>query len=205
MEEQEETNAEAAAGVGPKLQRYWFARENWLVAHMERTARLASRIGERLGFTDTAGLELGGWLHDLGKLLLPRPLLDKRDALTPAELRKVRAHPEIGYRMAKRIPGVGTTALMVVRYHHERLDGSGYPFGLKGRAIPWAARIFAVADVWDALVSPRPYKPAWSLEDARLEMLDYAGRILDGDAVEVLLFELDQATVLASIEQSSNL
>ena len=94
---------------------------------------------------------------------------------------------------------------MVVRYHHERLDGSGYPFGLKGRAIPWAARIFAVADVWDALVSPRPYKPAWSLEDARLEMLDYAGRILDGDAVEVLLFELDQATALASIEQSSNL
>jgi len=205
MEEKEETNAEAPAGVGLQPPRYWFARENWLVTHMERTARLASRIGGRLGFTDTAGLELGGWLHDLGKLMLPRPLLDKRDTLTPAELRKVRAHPEIGYQMAKRIPGVGTTALMVIRYHHERLDGSGYPFGLKGRAIPWAARIFAVADVWDALVSPRPYKPAWDPEDARVEMLNYAGRILDGDAVEVLLFELNEASVVAPLEQPPNL
>ncbi len=190
MEERDDTNADATAGAILKPPRLWLTDGNWLVAHIERTASLARRVGERLGFLDPEGLELGGRLHDLGKLLLPKNLLTRRGEFSPAEWEQVRAHPEIGYRMAKRIPGVGTTALMVIRYHHERLDGSGYPFGLRGNAIPWAARIFAVADVWDALVHPRPYKPAWSPLEARHELQKYAGQILDAQAVEALLAEV---------------
>ncbi len=99
----------------------------------------------------------------------------------------VKTHPQVGLEILKDLPFFPKTALNVVLYHHERFDGSGYPKGLKGEEIPLEARIFAVVDVWDALVSQRPYKPAWPPERAREELRAQAGKGLDPKVVEAFL------------------
>lgn len=155
--------------------------------HMRRVARLAVLLGERVGVEDLEGLRMGAYLHDLGKLFLPREVLDKPGPLNTAEWRQVKTHPEMGYEVLSRIPFLPKTALEVVLYHHEHWDGTGYPRGLKGETIPLPARVFAVADVWDALLSKRAYKPALSGEAARREILSMAGKKLDPGLVRVFL------------------
>jgi len=160
--------------------------------HLERVAKLAVRVGERIGFPDLRGLALGAVLHDAGKLLLPPTLLDKPGPLSDDEWKTVRDHPKAGHALFVQVPHVPQTALNVILYHHERLDGSGYPFGLRGSAIPQEARIFAVVDVWDALVHARPYKPAWPEAKARDALLAQAGSQLDAHAVQALLAVLEE-------------
>ncbi|WP_022797492.1 HD domain-containing phosphohydrolase [Thermus islandicus] len=155
--------------------------------HTERVAELAVRLAKALGFPDLEGLRLGAYFHDLGKLALPDEVLKKPSALVTREWRLVQTHPEVGLEILKDLPFFPKTALNVVLHHHERWDGSGYPKGLKGEEIPLEARIFAVADVWDALVSERPYKPAWPPERAREELRAQAGKGLDPRLVEVFL------------------
>ncbi|KIX84454.1 GAF and HD-GYP domain-containing protein [Thermus filiformis] len=155
--------------------------------HTERVARLAVRLGEALGFPDLEGLRLGAYFHDLGKLAVPDEILHKDAPLNTREWRVVKTHPEVGHEILKTLPFFSATALNVVLYHHERWDGSGYPFGLKGEAIPREARIFAVVDVYDALISQRPYKRAWSEEEALEELRAQANRTLDPEAVAAFL------------------
>ncbi|WP_347241116.1 HD domain-containing phosphohydrolase [Thermus sp.] len=155
--------------------------------HTERVAELAVRLGRELGFPDLEGLRLGAYFHDLGKLALPDEVLKKPTALTALEWRMVKTHPEVGLEILKSLPFLPQTALNVVLYHHERFDGSGYPKGLKGEEIPLEARIFAVVDVWDALLSERPYKPAWPRERAKEELRAQAGKTLDPKVVEAFL------------------
>ncbi len=155
--------------------------------HMERVARLAEELGRAAGFPDLRGLRVGAYLHDLGKLLLPKELLGKEGALNTGEWRLVKTHPEAGFEALKEVPFFPRTALNVVLHHHERWDGSGYPRGLKGEEIPLEARIFAVVDVWDALVSRRPYKRAWTREEASRELWAQAGRALDPLLVDLFL------------------
>lgn len=155
--------------------------------HMRRVSRLAVLLGERAGVEDLEGLRMGAYLHDLGKLFLPREVLDKPGPLNTVEWTQVRTHPEMGHEVLSRIPFLPKTTLEVVLYHHEHWDGTGYPKGLKGEEIPLPARVFAVVDVWDALLSKRAYKPALSEDTARIELLSMAGKKLDPGLVEVFL------------------
>ena len=127
-----------------------------------------------------------GLLHDLGKLLVPSWVLQKRGPLTPDEWDLIHQHPT---RAAEIIQPVSflRTALDVPLYHHERWDGSGYPHGIGGDDIPVVARIFAVADVWDALTCDRPYRPAWSQDLAVDFIRKNAGSHFDPLVVEAFL------------------
>ncbi|ETN88855.1 HD domain-containing phosphohydrolase [Thermus sp. NMX2.A1] len=155
--------------------------------HTERVAELSLRLGRAVGFPDLEGLRLGAYFHDLGKLALPDRILRKPAVLQAEEWRVVRTHPEVGLDILKNLPFLPKTTLNVVLYHHERWDGSGYPKGLKGEEIPLEARIFAVADVYDALLSERPYKRSWTPEEAQKELGAQAGRSLDPKLVAVFL------------------
>jgi uncharacterized domain HDIG len=123
--------------------------------HTDRVVALTEALGQRLAFPDLAGLRMGAYLHDLGKLAIPDAILLKPGALTDAERWIMQSHCDIGFSILENLGFLPQTARNIVRYHHERLDGSGYPFGLKGDEIPFEARLFAVVDVYDALVHAR--------------------------------------------------
>ncbi|GAA6751960.1 hypothetical protein Thermus77412_24960 [Thermus antranikianii] len=155
--------------------------------HAKRVVELSLRLGRAVGFPDLGGLELGAYLHDLGKVALPDEVLNKTGPLATMEWQAMKTHPEVGYEILRDIGLQSQTALNVVLYHHERWDGSGYPKGLKGEEIPLEARIFALADVYDALTHERPYKSAWSPEEAKREIRQKAGKDFDPSLVAVFL------------------
>jgi putative two-component system response regulator len=135
-------------------------------------------------------------LHDIGKIAIPDAILLKRRALTPQEFETIKTHPLVGAR----ILGGGQSRLLrvaaeIAATHHERWDGRGYPNGLAGDAIPLSGRIVAVADVFDALTHTRPYKRAWSAEQAALEIVEQSGRQFD-PAVVVAFQTLDHASLM---------
>ena len=161
------------------------ARDSETQGHTARAATMAAQVGERLGLTSSelGHLQLGAYLHDLGKLCVPDEILRKPDRLTPEEWTTMQSHVQQGYDLATRIPGLPQDILDVIRSHHERWDGNGYPDKLAGADIPLGARIFAVCDVYDALISERPYKNAWSHEEAVSEIERQSGRHFDPDVV----------------------
>lgn len=118
---------------------------------------------------------MGGLLHDIGKVAIPPEVLAKSGRLSSEEYALIRSHPERGHAMLQKIEGVPVLALDICRFHHEKWDGSGYPLGLKGEAIPLSARIAAICDVYDALTTVRPYKRAWSQAEAVERMLASPG------------------------------
>ena len=136
--------------------------------HTRRVALLAVQVGERLGLARgrLRGLALGGLLHDMGKLSVPSAVLQKPGALDDAEFAEIRKHPQAGVRLLRDVGGFGDGVLRLVLDHHERLDGSGYPRGLVGEELDLETRILAVCDVYDALVSDRVYRSAWTPERA---------------------------------------
>jgi putative two-component system response regulator len=129
--------------------------------HMERCARLARAFGAVLGLPDAdqLALERAGFLHDVGKVGVPAEVLNKPGALTADERRLMQQHPLIGAQICGHLSTLARV-VPVIRHHHERWDGSGYPDGLAGAQIPLLARVFQVVDVFEALLSPRCYKPA---------------------------------------------
>ena len=149
---------------------------------------MAHAVGARLGCDDVrlAVLQLGGALHDVGKLAVPQAILNKPGPLTPDELAEVRAHPEIGARMVALDPSL-RSALPAVLYHHERWDGAGYPNGKTGAEIPFDARVLAVADCYDAMTSDRPYRAALPAEQAAEEVDRWAGSQFDPDVAVAFL------------------
>jgi HD-GYP domain-containing protein (c-di-GMP phosphodiesterase class II) len=146
--------------------------------HASRVAAFAEILARRLGWRDFETLRLGGAVHDLGKLAVPRRVLMKRTALTAAELARVREHPGAGARLLAPIIGV-RPALPYVLFHHERWDGDGYPTGLGGAEIPIGARVLAVVDAFDAMTSDRPYRRALPAEAAVEEVDRCAGGQFD--------------------------
>jgi two-component system response regulator RpfG len=140
-------------------------------------------------FEDEARLlEQATPLHDLGKIALPDAVLQKAGPLSEEERVLVRGHPRIGHDL---LSGSGSAfldlAARVALHHHERFDGSGYPDGLKGAEIPIEARIVAVADVFDALISEQPYKHAWEIDAALAHVYAQRGRLFDPQCVQALL------------------
>jgi len=143
------------------------ARDPYTGAHCRRLSLYGEAVGRRLGLSDSAcrALRLGGFLHDLGKIAVPDHVLLKPGPLEPAERELMKIHPVVGAELLSSLRSMHDV-IPIVRHHHERMDGSGYPDGLRGEAIPLVARIMAVVDVYDALTSTRPYKAAMSRERA---------------------------------------
>lgn len=156
------------------------ARDRYTEGHCERLAAGAVALGAMLGLgeTDLAALGRGGFLHDVGKIGIPDAVLLKTGPLTRAEYALIQQHPEIGERLLGDLRSLAAVR-PIVRHHHERLDGSGYPDGLRGDAIPLLAQIVSVVDVFDAMTSARPYRPAFPRETASAELLreKAAGRL----------------------------
>jgi HD-GYP domain-containing protein (c-di-GMP phosphodiesterase class II) len=137
------------------------AKDRYTRWHSRRVARYARAIAEGLGLgsRDRADVALAAELHDVGKIGVPDELLQKAGPLSPEERCRILDHAVIGERILAPLLGGRPAVLAAVRWHHERMDGSGYPDGLKGRAIPLIPRILAVADAFDAMTSERPYRP----------------------------------------------
>lgn len=168
-------------------------RDRETEGHTLRVTDLTLRIATVMGFTreQLVHVRRGALLHDIGKMGVPDSILHKPGPLDEAEWEVMKHHPQIAYDLLQRIPYLHP-ALDIPLCHHEKWDGTGYPTGLKGEEIPLAARIFAVVDVYDALISDRPYRAAWSKE----KTLDYirreAGRHFDPFVVKTFLKELGQ-------------
>ncbi|HKW70484.1 MAG TPA: HD-GYP domain-containing protein [Candidatus Dormibacteraeota bacterium] len=161
-------------------------------AHNLRVARLCVHIGRQMSMSayELRVLARAGLMHDIGKLGIPDAVLGKHAALDESEWSLMRTHPEMGLTLLDRT-GQSSREVLAVLYHHERLDGSGYPYGLQGEAIPIEARIVAVADTYDALISDRPYRKACSDYEARRVLVEEAGVRLDSRAVSALFSTLD--------------
>lgn len=163
------------------------ARDRETEGHSMRVSRLACLLGEKLGLNSDQlkALERGALLHDIGKIGISDVILHKPGKLTDDEWKIMRLHPDIGSRIVERIPFL-QESMSVVRYHHERWDGSGYPLGIKGADIPIHARIFAVVDVFDALTSKRNYRKKSTPQEALEYLREQSGTLFDGAIVEAL-------------------
>ncbi len=163
-------------------------RERNTRLHSQRVREYAELLAERCGSDAATRREIGfgALLHDVGKIAVPDHILLKADTLSEEEWQVMRRHPEAGYRIVQRI-GFLRNAAQIVRAHHERYDGTGYPRGLRGDEIPPGARIFMVADVYDALTSPRPYRTTMSHEEAASEIVKRQGSKFDPAVVTAFL------------------
>ena len=170
------------------------AKDHYTHGHSARVAELSVRLGLQLGLVPDRlrALARGAYLHDVGKIAIPDALLNKPGPLTDAERARIEEHPETGVDIVRGTPSL-TETVAVVRHHHERIDGGGYPDGLSGEQIPLVARICAVADVWDALTSDRAYRDAMSPAEALAIIVDGAGSHLDPEVVEALCDHLAAA------------
>jgi len=169
------------------------SRDPYTGNHCARLARYATNLGERLGLGEDSILALkrGGYLHDLGKIVVPDEILKKGMNLTPQEWLIMKQHPVTGESICRPLKSL-RLVLPIIRHHHEHMNGSGYPDGLRGEEIPLLARILQVADVYDALRTQRSYKEALSHEQARIEMLQEAhAGLLDLTLVKELFSLLD--------------
>jgi putative nucleotidyltransferase with HDIG domain len=170
------------------------ARDAYTGKHAERVTAYGLEICRAIGLevSDGHALEFGFLLHDIGKVAIPDAILYKPGKLTEKERALMAQHPVIGAEIVREIDFLGE-ATKVVRSHHERWDGTGYPDGLAGEEIPLAARVFAVADVLDALTTDRPYRPASPLETARAMIVEGSGSQFDPVVVEAFIEIPDEA------------
>jgi putative two-component system response regulator len=183
---------DATEGVLFALARAVEARDRHTIHHAERVGRYAEAIGAAygLGLEDCELLYQGGVLHDLGKIAIPDAILLKPGPLTNEEFAKMKTHSVEGERICLSLRSV-SYYLPMIRHHHERVDGGGYPDHLAGRDIPLAARIAAIADAWDAMVSDRPYRRGLDEEEALRRLRQGAGSQWDAGLVRVFVDLLD--------------
>jgi putative two-component system response regulator len=172
------------------------ARDRYTIHHAERVGRISQEVGSLLGFDaeDDELLYQGGVLHDLGKIAIPDAILLKPGKLDPDEFAVMQQHSAEGERICLSLKSVAFY-LPIIRHHHERIDGNGYPDHLRGTDIPIGARIVAVADSWDAMTSDRPYRPGLELDEALTRLRQGSGTQWDPDVVGILLQLLDLGTL----------
>lgn len=163
--------------------------------HARRVAGSARRLGMRLGVSDADldTLYFGGIVHDIGKIGVSESILNKAGTLDTHELTRMQAHALIGEAIVAPISS-GSTLLPIIRHHHERFDGDGYPDGLRGAEIPLMARIIAICDAFDALVNDRPYRTRVCMSEAMSILRCGAGRQWDPELVELFVEEIEGST-----------
>ena len=164
---------ERAESVLFSLARSIEGKDPYTHGHCERLAEYSGRLGEELGLTEDqiTALRRAGVVHDVGKIAVPDAILLKPGRLTPEEWAIIREHSVVGERICAPLKSF-RLVLPIIRHHHEKCDGSGYPDGLRGEAIPVTARVLQIVDVYDALTTDRPYKKALSVADALQTMKD---------------------------------
>jgi HD-GYP domain-containing protein (c-di-GMP phosphodiesterase class II) len=169
------------------------ARDAYTRGHSRRVTELSVVMGQRLGLRSDAlrRLAWGAELHDIGKIGIPDYILNKDGPLDADERALIQQHPVIGWEIGRQARSL-QAILDIVRWHHERIDGRGYPDGLSGDEIPLPARIVAVADVWDALTSTRSYRPAWPTDRALGIMLGGRGTQFDERCLDALIAHLER-------------
>jgi len=175
------------------------SRDPYTEGHCERLARNATDLGRFLGMDDESivALRRGGYLHDLGKIAVPDEILKKGSDLTPAEWAIMKQHPVTGESICRPLKSL-RLVLPIIRHHHEHSDGSGYPDGLRNAEIPLLPRILQVVDIYDALRTERPYKPALGHEEAAVTMRDEAQNGLwDRELVSEFFGMLDKRSQVA--------
>jgi PAS domain S-box-containing protein len=172
-------------GVIAALSRTIEVRDPYTAGHERRVSELATAIARHMGLDEESvrGVQVAGMLHDVGKIVIPAEILAKPGRLSAFEFELIKEHPQAGFDVLKAIDFPWPLAEITLQ-HHERLDGSGYPAGLKGEAVLPEARIIAVADVVEAMISHRPYRPALPLDAAMAELEDGAGSRYDAAACE---------------------
>jgi HD-GYP domain-containing protein (c-di-GMP phosphodiesterase class II) len=170
-------------------------RDPYTAGHQNRVAELCVSIARELGLAEERiqGLELAAGIHDLGKIHIPAELLSKPGKLSAIEFELIKVHPQVGYDIIKDIQFPWPIAQMILQ-HHERLDGSGYPNGLRGEQLLLESKILAVADVVEAMSSYRPYRPGLGIDAALAEIGKHRGVLYDEAAVDacVRLFQEQQ-------------
>jgi HD-GYP domain-containing protein (c-di-GMP phosphodiesterase class II) len=164
------------------------AKDTSTEEHTRRVAALAVEVGERLGLSAgrLRSLAIGGLLHDMGKLSVPDTILQKPASLDDDEYAQIKLHPERGRELLAELGGFDETVKRLVLDHHERLDGRGYPRGLHANDLDLETRILTLCDVYDALVSPRVYRPAWTVDEAVAKLRAEAGTAFDPQCVDAL-------------------
>ena len=169
-------------------------RDKETEGHTQRVAELTLRIAKKMIFSkeELIHIRRGALLHDIGKLGIPDSILLKPGPLTDEEMRFMRQHPKFAYDLIYPIEYL-RPALDIPTTHHEKWDGSGYPLGLKGDEIPLSARIFALVDVYDALTSDRPYRPAWPKDKVIQYIRENSGSHFDPQIVPIFLQEIENA------------
>ncbi len=192
---------ERAEDILAVLARMVEAKDSYTEAHTERVTAYALELGQSLdlGEEERAALRRGGLLHDIGKIGVPEAILKKPGPLTPEEFEVMKTHTLLGEEICRPLQSL-RTALPIIRNHHERWDGKGYPDGLEGEAIPLLARIVAIADAYDAMTSDRPYRPAMSPEKAQKILEEGRGQQWDPQLVDLFL-GLRQRRPVLSVEE----
>lgn len=167
--------------------------------HSRRVTALTLEIAQELGFNEEEleHIRRGALLHDIGKMGISDEILNKPGKLDPDERLEIEEHPLCAYEMLKDIPFL-EKALEIPLYHHERWDGTGYPHNMAAEEIPLSARIFTIADHYDALTSDRPYRKAWSQEKTLQYLRDNNGKIFDPEILEIFLERVAKEGILTS-------
>ncbi len=170
--------------------------------HTESVVKLSNQLGMTLGLDEQRleHLRYGAYLHDLGKLAVPDHILLKPGKLTFEEFERMKEHASKGFEMARRIKGLAPEVLDIIRHHHERWDGTGYPDKLAAEDIPMLARIFSVCDVYDALLSKRVYKEAWDKLEALNELHKQQAKQFDPIITTAFLDMIQSSTVPVEVE-----
>ena len=169
-------------------------RDRETEGHSRRVTEVTIKLAQALNIPDEEIIHIrrGALLHDIGKIGIPDSILHKPDTLTAEEWVNMRRHPQFAYDMLSPIEYL-RPALAIPYNHHEKWDGTGYPRGLKGEDIPMGARLFAIADVWDALTSDRPYRAAWTEEQALAYIREQSGKHFDPKVVELFFKVIEGA------------
>jgi putative two-component system response regulator len=175
-------------GIIRAMARIVETRDPYTAGHQERVAGLATAIAEEMGWTGERinVIRIAAIIHDLGKIYVPAEIMTKPDKLSPLEFEIIKTHPEVGYEILKEIEFHWPIA-EIVRQHHERVNGSGYPRGLKSEEVFMEARVISVADVVEAMASHRPYRPGLGIEAALAEIGENRGTLYDPAAVDACM------------------
>ncbi|MGO4106139.1 HD-GYP domain-containing protein [Paenibacillus sp. YAF4_2] len=175
-------------------------KDSFTVDHCYNVAFYSSLLGEKIGISsaDLEQLKLAALLHDIGKLAIPDHILMKPGRLTDEEFDVIRQHPAIGYELLKDLPEVNDI-LPIVRWHHERIDGKGYPDGLKGDEIPFLVRIVSLADAFDAMTSTRVYRSSLHVKEVRKQLVTNANTQFDEQLVHQFLDIIDEQMTMRTL------